>query len=461
MKKIIQTAFLFYIRILAILQLKKFNPIIVGVTGSEGKSSTVAAITQVLSTKYKVKRTGKANSETGIPLDILGLEVKEYSLLNWVKLAVLSLWKLLTNWKNYEVYVAEMAIDSPFEPKNMTYLLKIMQPKVAVMTSISPVHAEYYIPLLPDEEITEEQKIEALQYEITKEKGKLIKAAIENGGFAIANIDNQFIETYVIEEKLDIHTVTKDDIDNYRLLQIKSVTNSAEGFQVVYRLGNQELTLNIKEAILGEEFAYTFGYAIQAGLVLDVEPQAAISALSNYKAPKGRFRVFEGIRNSKLIDSTYNSSPVSLENALELLKNIEWQGRKIAVLGDMRELGEIETEEHAKLARIAAKLNFDEYLLVGKNMNSIFKDELILEGIDKNKVHTFKHALELGEYLKENIQENDLILFKGSQNTIFLEEALKMVLNNSALKPTESSHLLCRQSEWWLETKMKYFKSVK
>src|SRR5690606_13810694 len=115
------------------------------------------------------------------------------------------------------------------------------------------------------------------------------------------------------------------------------------------KINNKNYNLKIEDSILGEEFAYTFGFAIQAGIALRIHPEVAIDALKDYKAPKGRFRVFDGIKNSKLIDSSYNSSPVSLANALELLRNIEWNGRRIAVLGDMRELGNIEKEEHSKL----------------------------------------------------------------------------------------------------------------
>ncbi|MBP9759075.1 UDP-N-acetylmuramoyl-tripeptide--D-alanyl-D-alanine ligase, partial [Candidatus Dojkabacteria bacterium] len=451
MRTKIQNLFLLYIRTLAKLQLKKIHPIIVGVTGSEGKTSTTDAIKLVLETKYKVKKTGKANSETGIPLDILGLEVKSYSMLNWIKLALLSLWKLLTNWEKYDVYVVEMGIDSISEPKNMSYLLKILTPKIGILTSISSVHAENYQTLLKDDFLKDVEKIEFLKNEIAKEKGKLITAAIENGGHGIVNIDNEYIGNFIIDKELDIHGVSNTNIKNPKLLQILEVANTDKGFLAKYKLDSEESELEIKDSLLGEEYAYTFGFAIQTALLLQINFHTAIKALERYKAPEGRFRLLEGINNSKIIDSSYNSSPVTLEYALCLFKKLESKGRKIAVLGDMRELGDkIEKEEHEKMARTAAKFKFDKYYLVGKNMASNFAHELLLEGIDKKNIRTFKNSLELGEELRKDVQQNDLILVKGSQNTVFLEEAIKQILPGKTLQPSEPSNLLCRQSKWWL-----------
>lgn len=458
MKTKIQNLFLLYIRALAKLQLKKIRPIIVGVTGSEGKTSTTDAIKLVLETKYKVKKTGKANSETGIPLDILGLEVKSYSMLNWFKLALLSFWKLLTNWKKYDIYIVEMGIDSPKEPKNMSYLLKIITPNIGILTSISSVHAENYQSLLKDDFLKDVEEIEFLRNEIAKEKGKLIIAAIENGGHGIVNIDNEYIGNFIIEKELDIHGISNTNIKNPKLLRILEVENTDKGFLVKYKLDSEEAKLEIIDSLLGEEYAYTFGLAIQTALLLEIDFHTATKALEKYKAPEGRFRLLKGINNSKIIDSSYNSSPVTLEYALCLFNKLKSKGRKIAVLGDMRELGDkIEKEEHENLARLAAKFKFDKYYLVGKNMASNFAHELLLEGIDKNNIRTFKNSLELGKELKSDIKEADLILIKGSQNTIFLEEAIKQILPGNTLQPSEPSNLLCRQSKWWLETKIKFF----
>lgn len=456
MKKVLQTQFLKYIRILSKLQLAKIKPVIVGVSGSEGKTSTTDAIKLVLDTKYTVKKTGKANSETGVPLDILGIEVKSYSVKNWIKLALLSIWKLATNWEKYDIYVVEMGIDSPFEPKNMGYLLKVISPDIGVLTSISSVHAENYAPLVKEQNLSDEKKIEMLRDEIAKEKGRLIKSAIKKGGNGIVNIDNSYIEDFIIKEELDVYGVSNSELENPKLLRILEAENTTEGFCATYQNKGNKYKLNVTDALLGEEYAYTFGFAIQTGLLLGIDIKTAVEALETYKAPEGRFRLLKGIKNSKIIDSTYNSSPVTLEQALYLFSKYDSKGRKILVLGDMRELGDIEKTEHERIARIAAKLNFHKFYLVGKNMTTHFADELRNKGISESKIHSFENSLKLGKTLKNDIQEMDFVLAKGSQNTIFLEEAIKQILEAES-KPDEPSSLLCRQSKWWLERKMKFF----
>lgn len=461
MKKILQSVFLSYIRILAKLQLSKIKPTIIGVTGSEGKSSTTDAIKLVLETKYKVKKTGKANSETGIPLDILGIEVKTYSIINWIKLALMAFWKFLTNWEKYDIYIVEMGIDSPFEPKNMSYLLKIIRPDIGILTSISAVHAENYIPLIKEPNLSDQKKVDLLKIEIAREKGKLIATTLKKGGNAIVNIDNKYIKNFIENEKLDVFQVSNTELENPELLRILEINNSAGGFNVKYLCEGIKYELIVSNALLGEEYAYTFGYAIQAGLLLGVDTETSIKALEAYQAPEGRFRLLEGINNSRIIDSTYNSSPLTLEKALILFNKLDSKSRKLVVLGDMRELGDIEKAEHERLAIIAARFNFDEYFLVGKNMTTYFAAQLKQERIQANKIHTFSNSLELGKKLKTSIQNNDSILAKGSQNTIFLEEAIKQILPGTTLHPSQPSDLLCRQSKWWLKTKLNYFKTNK
>ena len=446
---------------MAKLQLSKLKPTIIGVTGSEGKSSTTDAIKLVLETKFKIKKTGKANSETGIPLDILGIEVKSYSIINWIKLAFMSIWKLLTNWEKYDIYIVEMGIDSPFEPKNMSYLLKIINPDIGVLTSISSVHAENYIPLIKERNLNDQQKVDLLKTEIAREKGKLITTTINKGGNAIVNIDNKYIKNFINNENLDVYQVSNNELENPKLLRILEIDNTAGGFSVKYLCEGIKYELIVSNALLGEEYAYTFGYAIQAGLLLGVDTENSIKALEAYQAPEGRFRLLKGINNSRIIDSTYNSSPLTLERALILFNKLDSISRKLVVLGDMRELGDIEKTEHEKLARVAAQFKFDEYFLVGKNMTTHFSDQLKQQGIHTNKIHTFGNSLELGKKLKTGIQNNDFILAKGSQNTIFLEEAIKQILPGEPLNPLEPSNLLCRQSKWWLKTKLNYFKTVK
>ncbi len=182
-----------YFRILAQLQLIKINLwrrlrgqksiIIIGVTGSAGKTSTMHALVAGLKSQFQVKYSQKANSESGIPLNILGLSMKDYSFKDWLRVALGAPLKLLTNWQDYDIYVVEMGVDEPTEPKNMGYLLKIIRPQIAVFTSVTSVHS---------------QQFEAAGYKdplraIAQEKGRLI-ASLPQDGWAILNGDDPLVE---------------------------------------------------------------------------------------------------------------------------------------------------------------------------------------------------------------------------------------------------------------------------
>ncbi len=129
MKSTISLLFLHYLRFFAKLQLAKIKLLlrlqdkkltIVGVTGSAGKTSTVIAIESVLKSKFRVKTTLGTNSESGIPLNILGLKINNYTLASWFLLAITTPFAFLFNWKTYDIYIVEMGIDSPAPQKTWT-----------------------------------------------------------------------------------------------------------------------------------------------------------------------------------------------------------------------------------------------------------------------------------------------------------------------------------------------------
>lgn len=177
-----------------------------------------------------------------------------------------------------------------------------------------------------------------------------------------------------------------------------------------------------------------------------------------YQLQPGRLSVFHGVENSVIIDSTYNASPLSVRTIINTAHNIKTQlfpQRKMwLVLGDMRELGDLTQREHRMLAGYVSQ-SADHVILVGKHMSDYLADELEKVGYDKHKIDKFYDATIAGKHIQKMLKEAGdecLVVCKGSQNTIFLEEAVKHFLLNP-----EDQQELTRQSKRWLKKKQEYF----
>ena len=385
MKQILSTFVLEYLRFFAKLKLAQINPTIIGVTGSAGKSSCVAAIEAVLKQKYKVKTTGTTNSESGIPLAILNLKLNNYSVLDWLRVMFLA---PFSKTEKYEILVVEMGVDELTPPKNMEYLLTIVKPKIGVLLNVYPTHT---------------QQMGSVE-NIFKEKTNLISSFPPNG-------------TAVISDCLpDIPT------------KAKVVKFKDDGTPIPAAIA------------VGKIF----------GLVTSHQ-----SLATRLQLPPGRWSIFKGINGSTLIDSSYNASPVPTSLALERLKaesaTLARGGlaklnetalerakvkRTIVVLGDMRELGDLAEKFHEEVATKAYQ-NADAVITVGPLCRSYFP-------ANKKLIAQFDNWHEAGKYLQGYIKKDDVVLFKGSQNTIFLEGAVEMCLANKS-----DAALLCRRGPYW------------
>lgn len=391
MKQQLGLLFLYYLRLLAQLQLKKIkllNPKlkIVGIAGSAGKTSCLLACQAALTPQFKVKTNYGGNSESGIPLSILGLTAHDFTLKDWIRLAILAPLSLLANWQKYDILLLEMGIDSAKSPKNMEYLLSIVIPDIGIFLNVSPVHLQNFSSL----------------ENIALEKAKLVNTTFQ----AIINSTDPLVKKYS---------------KNHRQISIKPVS------------------LNIPGHVLPSIYSITFGATISLAKLFGLtESQIIQNIQANFHLSPGRSSLIKGIKQSQIIDSSYNSSPTATAEMLKLLHT--FPSPRIAVLGDMRELGTASSSEHIKLYKYATKLA-DTIISVGPETTKYF-------GSNSLKFSYWWQAL---DYLKTNLTPKSTILVKGSQNTIFLEEIIKGLLAN----PTDTAKL-CRQSDYWLQLKNKF-----
>lgn len=389
---------------------------IIGITGSVGKTTTKEAAIKILSTKFKTHANKKSfNSEFGVPLTLLQENSGHSSPGAWLKILVKSFSKAFSKL-HFEKIILELGVDSPGD---MSKLLELVQPKIGVVLAIKPVHLA-------------EGQFKSVR-DIAKEKGLLINK-LPPKGVAILNADDPF----VAEMKTTAKKITFG-IKNSADLQARNITETIDGLtaQISWQNQNEKLVA----PILGKHNLTSLLAAIAIGLVSGIELKECVKALASFRLPPGRLNLLEGINGSKIIDGSYNANPASVSAALETLKNLETSGKKIAVLGQMNELGTESKHLHNKVAEIAANAA-DEVI-------GVFGDAVIFtkKAQKVNKpAKFFETAEEASKYLKNNIQTNDLVLIKGSQNNVRLEKCVKKIL----LNPTKDSYLLCRQEKEWL-----------
>lgn len=445
MRKILVTFFLAYLRFFAQIQLKKINPIIIGVGGSSGKTSLCELIEIALSGKYRVKQGRGKNSETGIPLDVLGITMKSYGIKDWFTVLFIAPIKMLTNWKKYDVYIVEMGIDSPVEPKNMSYLLKIIQPDIAVSTNISLEHTQYF-----DDMVTEkdEKKRREKLIALTAEQELLLLTSLSVENTAIVNLDDPLIAA--AQKNIQAKPITFSLHDKRADMYAKNIEIDLESFSLTFTAKPAEkeaYTLRIP-SLLPEHYASSFLSVFAICVSLGIDTEHAIRLLEKkFSLPVGRCSVFDGIKDTTIIDSTYNNATLPpILDMLDLLSAVGKRKRKVAIIGDMRELGTMSKQHHEIVAEKISQ-TADVTILIGPMMRQYVAPILEKNKRDYQSYITFTLAK---EHILKTIKKDDLILVKGSQNQLFLERVVEMLLADK-----KNVNKLCRRGYFWDQQRKK------
>ncbi|MBP9819255.1 hypothetical protein KBC79_06095 [Candidatus Woesebacteria bacterium] len=444
MKQATSLLLLNYFRVLARLQLRKNKPLVIGVTGSAGKTTVMYAIAAVLEGKFSVKVSEKANSQSGLSLNILGLAPHSFSWADWLRLAVVAPFKLLTNWEKYQVYIAEMGIDSPDEPANMSYLLKIVKPQIGVFTSVTLVHAQAFDHLVSERDV--KKRALALRTSIAREKAKII-TTLPSSGAAVFNSDDSIIVQACASTEAP--SITFGSSANAAIRLMATVWKDG-GTTFMLKQGKNEAKIELKKYLLPEHYGLSFASAAAVGVALGISLKESARAIStNFVLPPGRATLIQAVNKATILDSSYNSAPAPLLDFFELLAQLKlrrtgkkaFPSRVLAILGDMRELGKLSGYEHTRVAKRAIEV-LDAVYLVGPEMR-----EHVLPVLNKSNIPAFwfASASQAARQLKNDLQPNDLLLVKSSQNTLLLEIAIEQLMTN----PADASSVLCRRSTFW------------
>lgn len=412
------------------LVLRKYKPQIVAVTGSVGKTSTKDAIFTVLSDFYFVRKSEKSfNSEIGVPLTILGCPTGWNDPLLWLRniyegLALILLPNVYPKW-----LVLEVGADRPGDIESITEWVK---PDISVVTRLSkvPVHVEFF-------------ENAAAVY---REKAFLVKA-LKKDGVLILNADDEdvlaFREFYDGTILLFGTTSVADVIGtNFSILFDEKngmVRPAGVSFDVSYT--EEKGTVEVHGG-LGVQQMYPALAGVAVALSQGLELKKVIHSTKKHHTSRGRMKIISGIKQTTIIDDTYNSSPVALHQALQTLQDIKTSGRKIAVLGDMLELGTHTTDEHRKAGEHAGKIVSILYT-VGVRARGIAEGALNA-GMDEANIFQFEDSQKAGKDLEFKLAPGDIILVKGSQG-IRMEKVVEEIMENPEMK----ERLLVRQDTEW------------
>lgn len=344
---------------------RKLNPRVIGITGSVGKSTTKELVAEVLSQRYKtLKSPGNLNNEIGLPLTLLKLT------------------------EQHERVVLEMGF---YVPGEIDFLCDIALAQVGVVTNIGTMHAE------------RARSIE----EIVKGKTELVQALPpEPEGLAILNFDDPNVKEMAEHTNARVFYYGMNPAADLWADNVEGL--GLEGIR--FRLHYRRETLHLRVPLIGRHSVHTALRAAAVGLTDGLSWQEIVNGLQTGRAQL-RLVAVRTESGAIILDDTYNASPESTLAALNLLEDLE--GRKIAVLGDMLELGQYEEQGHRMVGARAAEVA--NVLVTVGDRAKIIASAAANSGLSTSKIKEFDAAEQTFDFLRENLTSQDVVLVKGSR----------------------------------------------
>ena len=424
--------------------LRKHNVFTIGINGSVGKTSCRMIIHQTLqkalpeATIYTSPKN--FNGELGMSLSIFQVEDWSPSIFNMIKVWFQTFWKMLFGKKPYDTIVLEYGID---RPKEMEFLLSINKPHIGVFTALDAVHSEqFWDPAA-----------------IANEEVKMIKNTRE---IAFLNAEDHYAQQLKNQISIELFMYQTEHKKPELEISFENETlRRDQGLISDFLLDIKWRKYQVKTNLFGKPNYGYLGVALviadivkyqQTGKGLDYEH--FLSSPLIFQLQPWRCSLFEGKYESIIIDSTYNASPLSMrkliDTTLQVQKSLSEKRKVMLVLWDMRELGDLTQQEHRLLAGYVHQSS-DQLILLGNYMREYLADELTKIWYPEEKLQVVDSISKVEKAISKILKNTDekwIILFKGSQNTIFLEEAVKRFLKRS-----EDIQHLTRQSDWWVKKK--------
>lgn len=405
--------------------LAKHKPKIIAVTGSAGKTSTKIAIATVLSEKYRVlAHYGSYNTPIALPLAIfnmhLPLKLRDPS--SWFKV-LHAMSRQIREPYPYDVLVLELGAD---RPGDIEYFKKYVHPDIAVVTAVAEEHMASF----------------GTMDAVAKEE----LAVTGFSGLSLINRDD--IDTAYakyVPEGISLDTYGTSGVAEYRF--VNNDYKPGKGFAGTFISPEfKEIAVNL--SVVGEHNIRSAVAAGTVGIKMGLTSQQVAAGMQKIRPVNGRMNLLKGMRGSTIIDDSYNSSPLSAIAALQTLYVFPARQR-IAILGSMNELGDVSKAAHEKVGSACDPALLDWVITVGAEAQRYLAPAAEKRGC---RVVSFISPYDAGAEAHKLMDAGAVILAKGSQNRVFTEEAIKMLLHS-----TQEEQYLVRQTPDWLAIKERQF----
>ncbi len=400
---------------------------LIAVGGSVGKTTTKMAIGTVLSADKRIRlEENNNNTDFSAPLAILGVKYPENvnSVMAWLRVFK-ACKKRIKNPSDVDVIIQELGTDHPGE---MAYFASFLNPDYGVLTGISPEHMEFF--------------------------GSLDNVAKEE--MTILNMSKMGLINQDDVDARYANLLTNKNVKGYGMLSGVQYQLKIDSFDIqkgysASVVGPDGVNIAMDVNVFGRHSLKALAAAITIAKEMNVPTEHIIQGVSRMHPVPGRMQPLRGYNDSILIDDTYNASPVSIREALRFLYEEINSPQKIVILGDMNEMGIESKKLHEDVGELMDGNHIDWLVTVGELTRKYTAPIAKERGVN---VMSFESALSAGAFAKSKIEKGAVVLVKGSQNKIYTEEALKLMLHD-----IKDSQKLVRQSESWLEKKTEFFKT--
>jgi UDP-N-acetylmuramoyl-tripeptide--D-alanyl-D-alanine ligase len=359
---------------------RRWGKPVVGITGSNGKTTTKEAVSALLQTRYRVaKSEGNLNNEFGLPLSLLRIDDEA------------------------EIGVLEMGMNHRGEIRR---LAAIAQPTAGVVTNVNAAHLEYF------------DSVD----EIALAKRELIES-LGSSGVAVLNAADERVRRFAEVHSGRAVTFAVEREADFQAVEIESSGSQGMRFRLRWKTPGGEKETAFESPLPGRHNVSNVAAAVAVAAVFDIQPPELVESVAGLKAFRMRGEFVE-VRGVKILNDCYNANPAAVAAMLDVLRLTPAQ-RRIAVLGEMRELGASSTALH-RGAGEAAAASADVVVGVQGNAKEIVAGALAA-GLNASAVYFFDDAAAAGEFLSNYIEAGDAVLFKASR-AVGLERAVEKVV---------------------------------